>query len=122
MANESFKIGEKAEELYISIFDLTTSRQHYPVRFRRLSDKMQEYALAIHSNVYDANSYDKDSAKYKDVRFEAKTKAITDCNKLLSLIKYSLHKGLISAATSEKWTELCHDVKYMTLSWRKPDV
>lgn len=122
MANEPFKIGEKAEELYTNIFDLTTNRQHYPVRFRRLSDKMQEYALEIHSNVYDANSFDKDDSRYKGKRFEFKTQAVSHCNKLLSLIKYSLRKNMISSAMSEKLTELCHDIKYMTLSWRKPDV
>lgn len=40
-----FLIGEKAEILYTEVFDLTTNRQHYPVKFRRLADKLQEYAL-----------------------------------------------------------------------------
>ena len=40
-----FLIGEKVEILYTEVFDLTTNRQHYPVKFRRLADKLQEYAL-----------------------------------------------------------------------------
>ena len=44
MSDETkFEIGNKAELLYYSVFDLTTNRQHYPVKFRRLADKLQEY-------------------------------------------------------------------------------
>lgn len=114
-----FEIGDKSEKLYFSIFDLTTNRSHYPVKFRRMADKLQEYALDIHSNLLDANSYPTDSYKHKRERYDLQTKAITNCNKILSLIKYSLHAQLISAATSEEWTNLVHDIKYMTLAWRK---
>ena len=114
-----FKIGDKAEKLYFTVFDLTTNRKNYPIKFRRLADKLQEYALDIHSDVIDANSFKADSATHKQKRYDLQTSAITKCNKFASLIKYSLHAHLISAATSEKWTNLVHDIKYMTLSWRK---
>lgn len=43
MSDETkFEIGNKAEQLYYSVFDLTTNRQHYPVKFRRLADKLGE--------------------------------------------------------------------------------
>lgn len=114
-----FEIGNKSEKLYFSIFDLTTNRSHYPIKFRRMADRMQEYALDIHSDLLDANSYPTDSYKHKQERYDLQTRAITKCNKILSLIKYSFHAQLISAATSEKWTNLVHDIKYMTLAWRK---
>ena len=31
-----FEIGNKAEQLLFSVFDITTNRNHYIVRFRRL--------------------------------------------------------------------------------------
>lgn len=37
-----FEIGNKAEQLVFNVFDITTNRNHYPVKFRRLSDKLQE--------------------------------------------------------------------------------
>lgn len=114
-----FDIGDKAEELYFSVFDLTTNRQHYPTKFRRMADRLQDYALGIHSDVMDANSFRTDTASQRSKRFDFQTSAITKCNKFLSLTKYSLHAHLISAATSEKWTNLAHDIKYMTLAWRK---
>lgn len=114
-----FEIGNKAEKLYFSVFDLTTSRNHYPVRFRRLADKLQEYALDIHSDVLDANSFKTDSVQHKSKRYDLQTNAITKCNKFLSLVKYSLHARLISVSTSEEWTNLAHDIKYMALAWRK---
>lgn len=114
-----FDIGDKAEKLYFSVFDLTTNRSHYPVKFRRMADRLQEYALDIHSDLLDANSYTQDTPMHKQARFDLKTSAITKCNKFLSLTKYSLHAHLISAATSEEWTNLAHDIKYMTLAWRK---
>lgn len=56
---------------------------------------------------------------HKIKRFELQTAAITECNKMLSLLKYSLHATLISAATCEELTQATLDVKYMTLAWRK---
>ena len=112
-----FQVEVKAEKLYFRIFDLTTCRQHYPVRFRRLSDRMQEYALLIHSDIVEANSLIGDTNKYH--RYELQTRAITNCNKLFSLIKYSLHSNLISAAVAEELSKVLQDVKYMTLAWRK---
>lgn len=120
--NKTFLIGQKAEALFNSVFDLTTSRQHYPVKFRRLADKMQEYALEIHSQVIDANSFPKDTPAHITARFDAATRAIAHCDKLFSLIKYSLSKQMISAASCEELSGLCHDVKYMSLSWRKSDL
>lgn len=114
-----FLIGEKSEILYTDVFDLTTNRQHYPVKFRRLADKLQEYALDIHSDIMDANSFSLDTPSHKQKRYELQTSAITKCNKLASLVKYSLHAHLISFATSERLIGLVHDVKFMALAWRK---
>lgn len=114
-----FLIGEKAEILYTEVFDLTTNRQHYPVKFRRLADKLQEYVLDIHSDIMDANSYPTDTSNHKQKRYDLQTSAITKCNKLASLVKYSLHAHLISFSTSEKLITLMHDVKFMALAWRK---
>lgn len=114
-----FEIGCKAEKLYFDVFDITTNRQHYPVKFRRMSDRLQEYALDIHSDILDANSFKTDSINHKQRRFDLQTSAITKCNKLASLIKYSLHAHLISEATSESLISQIHDIKYMTLAWRK---
>lgn len=114
-----FEIGNKTEQLLFSVFDITTNRKHYPVKFRRLSDKLQEYVLDIHSDILDANSFKTDLQQHKAKRYDLQTSAITKCNKFLSLVKYSLHTNLISYATSELWTNLVHDIKYMTLAWRK---
>ena len=116
---QSFELAKKSEELYFSVFDITTNRDHYPVRHQRLSARLQDYALDIHSDILDANAYRGDSPAQKMKRYEFQTKAITDCNKLMSLVKYSLHAHLISYATSELWTELVHSIKNMTLAWRK---
>lgn len=114
-----FEIGDKAEKLYFDVFDLTTNRSSYPVKFRKLADRLQEYALDIHSDLLDANSFKSDSIQHKQKRYDLQTSAITKCNKFASLVKYSLHAHLISAATSEKWIGLVHDIKYMSLAWRK---
>ena len=119
MEESQFEIGNKAEKLYFAVFDVTTNRQHYPVRFRRLSDKLQEYALDVYSNLIDANSFKADTPQHRVTKYDLQTKAITTCNKFLSLTRYSLHAKLISFATSEEWTQLAHDVKFMSLAWRK---
>lgn len=115
-----FEIGNKAEQLYFSVFDVTTVRQHYPVRYRRIADRLQELSLNIYGYLLDANAYVPDSAEgNKEKRIEKQTLAITKCNEFLSLVKYSLHANLISAAMSEQWTGLAYDIKHMTLAWRK---
>lgn len=120
MADERvFELGNKAEKLYFDVFDVTTSREHYPVKYRRMADRLQEYALDIHSDILDANSIKGDTPRHKEDRFDLQTSAITKCNKFLSLVKYSLHAKLISFAKSEEWTNLAHDIKFMALAWRK---
>ena len=119
MPETTFEIAGKSEALYFSIFDITTNRSHYPVKFQRLATRLQEYALDIHSEILDANGYRADTPQHKAKRFELQTSAITKCNKLASLVKYSLHANLISYATSETWIGLIHDIKNMTLAWRK---
>jgi len=114
-----FELGNKAENLYFSIFDITTNRKHYPVKFRRLADHLQERALSIHASILDANALKSDLPQEKAAKLRHQTDVISSCNKLLSLIRYSLHAQLISSSTCEKWTGLVHDVKYMTLAWRK---
>ena len=120
MAEEKvFELGNKAEKLYFNVLDITTNRKHYPNKFRRLSDKLQEYALDIYGDIMDANSFKSDTPQHRMKRFDLQTSAITKCNKFLSLVKYSLHAQLISFATSEEWTNLTHDIKFTTLAWRK---
>ena len=119
MAEAKFELADKAEALYFSIFDITTNRKHYPVKFQRLSTRLQDYALDIHSNILDANSYRTDIPEQKAKRIEHQTNVITTCNKILSLVKYSLSAHLISFATSEKWVSLTNDIKNITLAWRK---
>lgn len=121
MAEDKFQIGVKAEKLYYDVFDITTNRNHYPVKFRRLSDKLQEYALNIYCNSIDANTTPANNERNKCVRFNLKTSVISDCVKLQSLTQYSLHKNLISAATSERWVGLISEIRRMTFSWRKSD-
>lgn len=114
-----FEIGNKAEKLYFSVFDMTTSRQHYPVKYRRMADKLQETSLNIFEYLYDANSIKIDTAQHKEKKFDLQTSTITECNKLLSMIRYSIHANLISVSVGEQWANLAHDIKFMTLAWRK---
>lgn len=114
-----FEIGDKAEQLYFGVFDITTNRKHYPVKFRRLADTLQACVLDIHGNIMGANAIKADAPQHRAKRFDLQTQAIAECNKFLSLIKYSLHAGLISASTGEAWTGLAHDIKFMTLAWRR---
>ncbi len=120
MAEEvRFKLADKAENLYFDVFNITTNRDHYPVKYRRMADKLQEYALDIYNDIMDANSFISDTPQHKVKRFDLQTSAITKCNKFLSLVKYSVHAKLISFAKSEEWTKKAHDIKNMALAWRK---
>ena len=114
-----FDIGDKSKQLMFKVFDATTDKSHYPSKFCQLASKLQEYVLNIHSNVLDANSFRTDSVEHKQKRFDLQTEAITNVNKFLDLTDYSFSRNRISAATCEEWTGLAHDIKFMTLAWRK---
>lgn len=113
----TFELANKSEALFFSVFDITTSRSHFPVKYQRLSCRLQDCALDIHGFIMDANGLKTEAQKAE--RFKLQTKVISKCNHLASLAKYSLHAQLISCATSELWIGLVHDIKYMTLAWRK---
>lgn len=108
-----FAIGDKAEKLYFKVFDVTTDRKHYPIKYNRLVKRLQDTSLDIYGFLTDANSSEKQE------RYKLQTQGITRCNQLASLLKYSLHAKLISAATCEELIDLVHDVKFMSLAWRK---
>ena len=118
MADKTFTISDKAKELFVCVFDSTTSRNHYPVRFKRLADRMQEFVLDIYCNVTDANSIQANTQNRKDKRYDLQTHVIADCDKILTLVEYSYCKHMISGKTCEIWSGLIKDIKYMTLSWR----
>lgn len=114
--DEEFKIGKKAEIVITYTLDVTTNRKSFPVKYRRIVDRMQIYAFEIFDNVMDANECDVRTDALERRRLQ--TRAISICNRLLVLINYCLAKNLISSATCEAWTEHVCNVKYMTLHWR----
>lgn len=118
MATNALNIGIKSKDLLTRVFDATTSRNKYPVKFRRLADKLQECVLEIHCAAMDANNIKADTPRRKECKYDLQTKVVAGCEKFLSLTEYSLHARLIGAMTSECWAGLATDIKYMTLSWR----
>lgn len=116
---EKFEIGNKAEKLMFLILDATTNRKNYPVKFRRVSDSLQSCAINTVSCILNANNIKQTLPEWKRRRAELQTAAVSEIDKLLLFTKYSLHAKLISSATAETWTSLAHDLKYMTLAWRK---
>ena len=118
----TFVIGDKAKELMTNILDITTSRNHYPVRYKRVSDKLQECALNIYCFANDANGIVANSQTRKDRKYDLQTDVVTNCDKLLAFIEYSLYAHLIGGTTCEKWIGLVKDIKYMTLSWRSKNI
>lgn len=117
--SNNFKLGSKAEQLVFQIFDLTTNRKHYPVKFRMLAQQLQQYALSIQSDVLDSNELRADIPAQRNHRILLYSKIIGNCTKLLSLIKYSTKRQMIGFAASEELTGLLYDIKYITLALRK---
>ena len=116
---EKFEIVDKAEKLMYHVLDMTTNRKNYPVKYRRVADHLQLFGINLVSYIVSANTIWSSTAESKRRKAELQTQAIAELDKFLLLAKYSLHANLISAATAEKWTALAHDVKYMTIAWRK---
>lgn len=115
-----FEIGDKAEKLLFSVFDLTTNRKSYPVKYRRLADFLQMTCLNIASAINKANLAKQSGAPdWRERRVVLQTTALGELENFQLVAKYSLHAGLISAATAELWSGMAHDIKYMTLAWRK---
>lgn len=122
MNDRTFAIGDKAKELLTNVLDITTSRNHYPIKYKRLSDKLQECTLNIYCFAIDANGIVANSQTRKDRKYDLQTDVVSNCDKFLALVEYSLYAHLIGGATCEKWTGLVKDIKFMTLSWRSKNI
>ena len=117
--NNPFQLAIKAKALWFDVFDLSTNRKHYPVKYTKLTGLLQEISHGISSDIEDANSFHPaNTERRKQNRFDAQTRAITGCNKLLDLLEYSYHANLISSAKFEELSGNVSDIKNMTLAWR----
>ena len=117
MADNDFRLIVKAEELAEHSFRLTMNSDRYPKKFRHsLCDRIQLKSLDIYDTLLEANTIS--NVTNKQERCEMITKAITYCDELLFYIELSMNLGFLSDKSSEYWSKMVCDVKYMAIAWR----
>ena len=117
MADNDLKVIVKAKELAVHTFKLTSNCNRYPKKYRHsLVDRMQIKSLDIYDALFEANRIN--NVTHKRERCEMITRAVTLCDELLFYIELSMNLGLLADNSSEYWSKMVRDVKYMSLAWR----
>ena len=117
MADNEMKIIEKAKNLAVHTFRVTSNVERYPKKYRHsLVDKIQVKSLEIYENLLEANTIN--DITHPTLRYEMITKAITYCNELNFFIELSKTLNLISGDATKFWSTQVIDVKRMALAWR----
>lgn len=117
MAETDLKVIVKAKELAVHTFKLTSNCNRYPKKYRHsLVDRMQIKSLDIYDALFEANRIN--NVANKRERCEMITKAITLCDEMLFYIELSMSLSLLADNSSEYWSKIVRDVKYMAIAWR----
>lgn len=117
MSEKELKVIIKAKELAKQTFTLTSNSNRYPKKYRHsLVDRMQLKSIDIYTELFEANRISNITDKKE--RLKKISKAITYCDELLFLIELSMQLKLLTDGSTEYWTKMVCDVKYMAIAWR----
>ncbi len=117
MAETDLKVLVKAKELAVHTFKLTSNCNRYPKKYRfSLVDKIQNKALDIYTTLFEANRTNNGTNKRE--RIEKITQGITYCDELLFFIELSMNLEILTDKSTEYWSGMVSDVKYMAIAWR----
>lgn len=120
MAQKELQVILKAKELAEHTLRVTSNCNTYPKKYRfSLVDKMTNKALDIYINLMEANRTD--FRAYARERSELQTKAISNCDILMSLIEMSYKLNIINDKRMKYWSKMVKDVKHMAIAWRTKD-
>ena len=118
-ANDDLKVISKAIDLITHTIRLTSNCNKFPKKYRfTLCDRMQNKAMVTYEFLLEAN---RTPLSCKSKRYELQTKAIWNCDELLTYIKICLDLKIIESSSAEHWSKLVSDIKYMTIKWRTTD-
>lgn len=117
--DNSFSIGNKAEDLMEYTFAITSNRKRYPNKYKTLIERIQVLSMDIFETVLNANDINL-KTDYQ-LRYRTQTKAVHMCDRLSKFVDMSMNLKLIGSDTVKSWQKLICDVKYMTISWRTKD-
>jgi hypothetical protein len=118
--SKELKVITKAMELVKHSYTLTSNCNRYPKKYRfSLVDRIQLKSMDIYEKLMEANRMQ--IVEERAERSKLQTEAITCCDELLFYIELSKELELISWNSTEYWSKLVTDVKYMTIAWRKTD-
>ena len=117
MAETDLKVLVKAKDLAVHTFKLTSNCNRYPKKYRfSLVDKIQNKALDIYTTLFEANRTNNGTNKRE--RIEKITQGITYCDELLFFIELSMNLEILTDKSTEYWSGMVSDVKYMAIAWR----
>ena len=117
-----FNVIVKAKDLVKHTFTITNSTERFPKKYRfTLVNRIQDKAVDIYECALEANELNLNDAKEFKERQRLQAKARTYCKELLFFIELSQEMGFISMSSSEYWSKMALEVKYMITAWKKRD-
>ncbi len=118
--NNELKVITKAMEMVKHGYTLSSNSNRFPKKYRfSLVDRIQLKSMDIYEKLLEANRID--VIKEKAERSKLQTDVITCCDQLLFYIELSKELDILSWGSTEYWSGLVRDIKYMTIAWRKRD-
>lgn len=117
-----FNVIVKAKDLVKHTFTITNSTERFPKKYRfTLVNRIQDKAIEIYECAIEANELDlRDAHEFRE-RQKLQATALTYCKELLFFIELSQEMGFISMSSSEYWSKMALEVKYMITAWKKRD-
>ena len=120
MDNTDLKVIVKAKELATHSLKITSNSNRYPKKYRHsLCDKIQNTSLDIFAILLEANRIN--NTTNRQLRCELITRAIMNCDILLSYIEISMNLELLNSNSAAYWSKMVSDVKFMAIAWRKSE-
>lgn len=117
--NDDLRVISKAIDLIKHTIKLTSNCKKFPKKYRfTLCDRMQNKAMKIYEFLLEAN---RTPLGCKSKRYELQTKAIWNCDELITYIQICLDLDIIESSSAEHWSKLVCDIKYMAIKWRTTD-
>lgn len=115
---KELKVIIKAKELATHTFILTSNSKRYPKKYRHsLCDRLQLKSLDIYTELLEANRTS--TITDKKLRFSKISRVIDYCDEMLFYIELSMNLHLLDGDSTQYWSKLVSDVKYLALAWRK---
>lgn len=121
-SENKLEVALRANELCIYTLQITTNEKVFlPQYYNALTSKLQNFAMNIYNNVWQANNIRVTNKNEFNERRRLQTEAIKNCNSLLSFIGIAHKLFHLKGKRMEYWSGLIYNTRDLISKWRESD-